>query len=218
MKRFAFTMLELVFVIVVIGILAVLAMPRFDADPLERAAEQVAGHIRYAQHLAIVEDKYDPTDAQFITNPGYTATYDHLWFREYWRIRFYISSSNVYYAVFSDRDREGNIDTATHTEPAIDPLTGLYLYVGNSSTDPKNNPKMNLTETYGISNVSATCDSGNIDIYFDNMGRPYAGSIAGTDPYSALLQNDCVVTLTHQNGKSAKITVQAETGYVSVSY
>ncbi len=30
MKRFAFTMLELVFVIIVIGILAVLAMPNFN--------------------------------------------------------------------------------------------------------------------------------------------------------------------------------------------
>ncbi|MDO9208669.1 MAG: prepilin-type N-terminal cleavage/methylation domain-containing protein, partial [Sulfuricurvum sp.] len=39
MKRFAFTMLELVFVIIVIGILAVLAMPNFNRHPLQEAAE-----------------------------------------------------------------------------------------------------------------------------------------------------------------------------------
>lgn len=218
MKRFAFTMLELVFVIIVIGILAVLAMPSFGSNPLQQAAEQVAGHIRYTQHLAMVDDKFDPIDSQFKANPGYTATYDHLWFREYWRIRFYTNSSNVYYAVFSDKDREGNIDTASHTEPAIDPLTGLYLYVGNSASDPKNNSKMNLTETYGISNVASTCDTGNIDIYFDQFGRPYSGSIAGTNPYAALLQNDCTITLAHQTEGNATITIRPETGYVSVSY
>jgi type II secretory pathway pseudopilin PulG len=218
MKRFAFTMLELVFIIIVIGILAVLAMPNFNRHPLQEAAEQVASHIRYTQHLAMMDDKFDPNDTQFKANPGYSGTYDHLWFREYWRTRFYTNSSNVYYAVFTDKDREGNIDTTTHTEPAIDPSTGLYFYVGNSSTDPKNNKNMNLTTTYAISSVSSTCDTGNIDIYFDNLGRPYSGSIAGTDPYSALLQNECNVTLIHQTDGNATITIQPETGYVSVSY
>lgn len=218
MKRFAFTMLELVFVIIVIGILAVLAMPSFTTSPLQRAAEQVAAHIRYTQHLAMVDDVYDPNDTQFKANPGYTATYDNLWFREYWRVRFYTNSSNVYYAVFTDKDREGNIDTTTHTEPAIDPLTGLYLYVGNSGTDPKNNINMNLTTLYAISSVSSTCDAGNINIYFDNFGRPYSGSIAGTDPYSALLLNDCNITLAHQSDGNATITLRPETGYVSISY
>lgn len=193
-------------------------MPSFNSNPLQKAAEQVANHIRYTQHLAMVDDKFDPTDALYKANPGYTATYDHLWFREYWRIRFYTNSSNVYYAVFSDRDREGNIDTSTHIEPAIDPLTGLYLYVGNSTSDPKNNLNMNLTDTYNIINVSSNCDTGNIDIYFDNLGRPYNGSIAGSNPYSAVLQNDCNISLQHQTDGNATITVRPETGYVSVNY
>lgn len=65
MKRTAFTMLELVFVIVVIGILAVLAMPSFQTNILQQATEQVASHIRYAQHLAIVDDKFSPTDQNY---------------------------------------------------------------------------------------------------------------------------------------------------------
>ena len=59
MKRLAFTMLELVFVIVVIGILAALAMPNLSTSPLQQAAEEIAGHIRYTQHLAMMEDKYN---------------------------------------------------------------------------------------------------------------------------------------------------------------
>jgi prepilin-type N-terminal cleavage/methylation domain-containing protein len=63
MKRYAFTLLELVFVLIVIGILAVLAMPNFRGNPLQDAAEQVAGHIRYTQHLAMVDDKFDDKNA-----------------------------------------------------------------------------------------------------------------------------------------------------------
>ncbi|WP_295055845.1 prepilin-type N-terminal cleavage/methylation domain-containing protein [Sulfuricurvum sp.] len=72
MKRFAFTLLELVFVIIVIGILAVLAMPDFKSNQLQQAAEQVANHIRYTQHLAMIDDKFDPTDA--------------TWFQDKWAI------------------------------------------------------------------------------------------------------------------------------------
>lgn len=82
MKRFAFTMLELVFVIIVIGILAVTAMPNFGSHALTDASEQVARHIRYAQHLAMMDDVYNPTDANWyqkrwminICQPAYTIT------------------------------------------------------------------------------------------------------------------------------------------------
>lgn len=220
MKRFAFTMLELVFVILIIAILAVLALPNFNKDLLAEGADHVITDLRYTQHLAMNDDKFDPNDMSFSLNPGYSPTYDHKWFREYWRTRFYTSSANVYYAVFSDEDREGNIDTLTHTEPAIDPLTGTYLYVGNTANDPKNNLNMNLTDTFGITAVTSTCDAGNIDIYFDNIGRPLSGSLAGADPYnpySALLHNDCNITLT-SGARNAVITIKPETGYVSLAF
>lgn len=207
MKRFAFTMLELVFVIIVVGILAVLALPNFTTNPLQLAADQVANHIRYTQHLAMVDDKFDANDS--------------TWYKKFWRIRFYESGTpdTYYYAIFNDIDKENNIDTTTHVEPAIDPLTGKYLFVGNSSSDSRNNEKMNLTDSYGINAVSATCDTGWIELFFDNMGRPYVNSIAsGTvPPYSNLLRQECNITLNHPDG-NATITVAPETGYVSVSY
>ena len=62
MKK-AFTMLELVFVIVIIGILAVVAMPSFQRDTLQEAGNQIISHIRYTQHLAMMDDKFNPADA-----------------------------------------------------------------------------------------------------------------------------------------------------------
>ncbi|MDO9057271.1 MAG: prepilin-type N-terminal cleavage/methylation domain-containing protein [Sulfuricurvum sp.] len=203
MKRFAFTLLELVFVIIVIGILAVLAMPNFSTNPLQQAAEQVAGHIRYTQHLAMMEDKFDPTDP--------------TWYASLWRIRFYESGTpdNYYYTVFSDLDKGSDADYgAGKRELAIDPLTKINMH------DASNNHNMDLTGSFGISSVSSTCDNGWIELFFDNLGRPYIDSITtgANPPYSGLLQNDCNITLVHQTDGNATITIAPETGYVSVSY
>ena len=73
MKK-AFTMLELVFVIIVIGILAAVIIPSTRTNPAQEAAIQLISHIRYTQHLAMIDDKYDATN----TN----------WFLNRWQIRF----------------------------------------------------------------------------------------------------------------------------------
>ena len=108
MKRFAFTMLELVFVILVIGILAGLAMPNLSTSPLQQAAEQIAGHIRYTQHLAMMEDKYNDQN--------------ETWYASNWQIWFRIFNNKYYYEVFSDKDQETNSDA---NEEAIDPIMFL---------------------------------------------------------------------------------------------
>ncbi|MDP3265684.1 MAG: prepilin-type N-terminal cleavage/methylation domain-containing protein [Sulfuricurvum sp.] len=102
MKRFAFTLLELVFVLIVIGILAVLAMPNFRGHPLQDAAQQVADHIRYTQHLAMIDDKYDPSDTTW------------------WQTRWQLTIAGTSYDLYSDRDKDGAL---TAGEAAVDPLT-----------------------------------------------------------------------------------------------
>ena len=74
MKK-AFTMIELVFVIVVIGILAAVIIPNTRTNPLYEAATQLVSHIRYAQHLGMVDDKFDSTTGS-------------QWHRNRWQIRF----------------------------------------------------------------------------------------------------------------------------------
>lgn len=205
MKRHAFTMLELVFVIVVIGILAVLAMPRFDSDPLGRAAEQVASHIRYTQHLAIVNDVYDPKE--------------QYWYRARPQIAFADCGSGTayYYTVGSDKDRStGHIG---EDEAAIDPLTKKKMFWLNGQCTPDDYPdreeSLLLTHTYGITvTPGANCAT----ISFDSKGRPY-NTFSLTNPYLGQLTNPCTITLTHATqGTTAIITIEPQTGYVSVSY
>jgi prepilin-type N-terminal cleavage/methylation domain-containing protein len=208
MKRFAFTLLELVFVIVVIGIIAVLAMPNFNSNPLQKAAEQVANHIRYTQHLAMVDDKFDDNNA--------------TWYISRWQIRFYERGNpdDYYYTIFSDKDQNHGADYgAGKTEIAIDPLTKLKFHIAD------NNTNMDLTNKFGIQSVVSSCltadgtlVTSNKGVFaFDNLGRPYNGISNATSPYQYLMVSDCNITLTHSDG-TATITVRPETGYVSVSY
>ena len=72
--RKAFTLLELVFVIVVIGILAAMIIPSTRTNPVAEAAIQLQSHIRYAQHLAMVDDKFDTANSN--------------WYKNLWQIAF----------------------------------------------------------------------------------------------------------------------------------
>jgi Tfp pilus assembly protein PilE len=210
MKRFAFTMLELVFVIIVVGILAVLAMPSFTSNPLQQAAEQVANHIRYTQHLAMVDDEFNESDP--------------TWYLKKWQIRFRENSGKLYYAVYSDKDKDRNINCNAMTcdEPAIDPLTKQPLYY----LDSRANKKMLLTEEYGIKDINVSCDTPDSSLYtsslgvisFDHLGRPYDGiGNNASKPFDFLLTSNCTITLEHNDG-NATIIVRPETGYVSIIY
>ena len=67
MKK-AFTMLELIFVIVVMGIIIAVVTPNTRSNPAAEAAVELQSQIRYAQHLAMVDDQYDGADANWFKN------------------------------------------------------------------------------------------------------------------------------------------------------
>jgi len=67
-KKSAFTLLELVFVIVIISIMTVVMMPKTNDEPARDAANQLKRHLQYAQHLAMVNDVFDDTDASWVSN------------------------------------------------------------------------------------------------------------------------------------------------------
>ena len=54
----AFTMIELTFIIVVIGILVAVILPRVKANKNAETAVKMLSNIRYTQHLALIDDKF----------------------------------------------------------------------------------------------------------------------------------------------------------------
>jgi len=216
----AFTLLELVFVIVVVGILAAIIIPNTKTNPLREAAIQVVSHIRYTQHLAMVDDKFDVHNVK--------------WFQGRWQIVFENATTEPKYSIYSDAPNyTGNADVG---EAADDPLNKDKLLSGggNGFTSvaalKKINSKLNLSQTYGITNIALTNKDGSTNgckaqtrISFDQLGRPIAGPLDTTavvrdEPYKniRLLNKTCVITLTHPEG-TLEIELEPETGYVHLS-
>ncbi|MDP3302389.1 MAG: prepilin-type N-terminal cleavage/methylation domain-containing protein [Sulfuricurvum sp.] len=207
MKRFAFTMLELVFVIIVIGILAVFAMPNFRGNQLQTAAEQVASHIRYTQHLAMVDDDFNQSDA--------------TWWQERWQIQFenYAPNPGKIYVIYHNLNKDTN---ENDNEIARDPHTRQLMKGADKdiATPPfKYMDDLLISKKYGITNVtfSAGCNSSSATsnrIGFDNLGRPYTRSSTAT-PFGNLLIANCDISLVHTDG-TAVIRVHPETGHVCI--
>jgi len=199
----AFTMIELVFVIVVMGIIAAVALPRFESDNVQNAMDQILSDIRYTQHLALVDNVIDPTNSK--------------WQRAFWSIRFVgcDAKTNWYYNVGSDTDCEGNIDTE---EAAIDPRTGEPLVGACAAASKKS--KIYITNKFGINaiNFSGGCyNNTGQSIGFDSFGRPHVGFTGSITPnYSSIMTSDCNMTFSFDNDSNMTIQINKETGYASI--
>lgn len=208
MKK-AFTMIELIFIIVVVGILAAVAIPRIDRDNLIELVDQVATHIRYTQQLAMMDNVYDGSD-------------EH-WYRGYWRIQFSDSADGGdgwKYSVYKDLPGySGNLNS--EREVARDPQNEQRFLTSGASgfsanTDSKKmNKKLNLKNTYDIQKIDFDKNCGGQTIAFDSKGRPHGAPQNAKNPYDKVLYTPCIITFTDSGGKSIQIAVQPETGFIS---
>jgi len=190
MSKSSFTLIELVFVIVVIGILSAMIIPRLDRDNIFEASTQVLNHIKYTQHLAMTEDVYNDQ----INN----------WFLSRWKIQFFNCGG---YTVYSDRNRLGG--APAQSDAALDPQTKKSLFTtAMCSINAQSNEKVVLSEHYDIVGLifSAGCPAQFIS--FDTLGRPY-----GTNSINGVLKRNCDITLTSGSGESLSIRIHPETGY-----
>jgi len=208
----AFTMLELVFVIVVLGILAALALPRMDRDIRQEARNNLLSAFRYTQHLALMDNKVDPSRTD--------------WQRTFWQIRFTEKAAdNTWsYTIGTNRDHGTSIDKV---EAAVDPANGKYMYnndPSNQASDESSN--IFISDRYGINDVSfSNCSIARASgttakhIAFDHLGRPHRGiSTAGND-YATYVNSDCNITFTFSSSDITPLvlTISKETGYVTAN-
>lgn len=225
MKK-AFTMLELIFVIVIVGILSFVAASSFQRNTLREVADQVVSHIRYTQHLAMMDDKFDPNEAQ--------------WFMRRWTLRFQqnvgfggVPHDNAWtYTIFSDIPNFGGhnpdlVGMARNPENSNQYLSGGYDNTLNVD-DARAMKTLQLAKKYGVTNVAfgGGCRADTLFIHFDYLGRPMnsfppaASNNAYYQPLVAgwhyLLTTTCQIILTDSSGNNITILIEPETGYTHI--
>jgi len=229
MKK-AFTLLELIFVIVVVGILAAVVLPNTHRDPLREAAVQLISHIRYTQHLAMIDDKFDANEP--------------MWYRQRWQLAFSTAAGTESYYIFADSPsavgaydgNPGANNTYTDVEVARNPAKKDSYLIGvpfgsfdNSAVD-RLSTELNVGSKYGIGNITVSgggTGSNANRILFDHLGRPYRGNnstltsavhrIATTAIFVKLCTNTCVnPAITANNANEIVIRIEPETGYARI--
>ncbi len=206
-NRLAFTMIELVMVIVVLGILTAVAIPRLDNDIRVGARDNIYSALQQTRQLALVDNKTDPNDAN--------------WQQELWAIRFASDGDNGFtYSIFSNLDHNSQ---PKKTESAIDPSNGKYMYhvAGSNNIEADESPNVFLGNKFGINKINFTggCRSGST-IAFDHLGRPYiSGIFSSTNLYNGIMTTDCTITVGFADTDLDDIifTISKETGFVDVS-
>lgn len=203
----AFTMIEFVFVIVVLGILAALALPRLERDTRQEAADNILSAIRYTQHLALNDDK---------TNP-----FDTIWQRKLWKITFTDAGGNLgdFYTISAQLD---NTFAVNQNETAIDPANGKYMYNlgGNTVIDADESPNIFIGKQYGINSITYAggCSDTAQHIAFDHLGRPFSDIGTATNNYGSYMATNCTITFGFADTSIAPlaITVTKETGHTFI--
>ena len=221
MKK-AFTLLEIVFVIVAIGIIAAVMIPRTRSNPLKEAAQQLLSDIRYTQHLAILDDKFNPKDVN--------------WYKKRWQIVFGSNSAannhQVAYTIFADTSKKSSGDP-NPAEIAVNPSNPAQLmcggYSGASSLNINNDnfvgmKKLNLGMSYGVTSLKLQGGCKNNRIFFDYLGRPMQGkqsemtwAYSTKTTYKRVIMQDCKIVLS-DGTKSVTIVIKPETGFTDIVF
>jgi len=209
-KKHAFTMLELIMVIVVLGILAALALPKLDRDLTQEAADAVLSNMRYTQHMALMADKHQFNDPQ--------------WQKSFWQISFQpCSDGALFLSIGSDTSYNGSLE---QSETAIDPATGRTMYWDKTKScgsieDATSSSMIFLSAKYGIDTINSggSC-AGSNNLGFDHLGRPHVGFSNNIIPdYSSYIKSDagkCTFTFNLENGESFTIDILPETGSMQI--
>lgn len=212
MKKPAFTLLELTIVIVVLGILAAMALPRMERDLRQEAGDNILSAIRYAQHMALMDNVTDGNENNAVQNQ---------WQRSFWRFGVRackVVEGDIFYEVGSDKNRDGDID---NSEAAVDPMNGHIMVgaAGTSCAEGSNNdasPEIFISHKYGIkytNTIFTDCGAGSPYIGFDHLGRPHTGFAGSTRPdHSSLLHADCELRFEFEDGDIDDLVIIVEKG------
>ena len=208
----AFTMIELVFVIVILGVLASLAMGRMDRDLKQEAASTILSHIRLAQQMALIDNKH-------------RNDYNSNWQKTYWRFEFNnCSFSGDVKPIYSIGSGQLSNGALSKIRAMIDPINGKYLYATctGSTIGSDVSKDVFIGKHFGVKHIDLKeCTIPQYtgqNFGFDYLGRLHVGidSYGSIANFNRLATRDCNLTVTMSDNSNFSIIIQPETGHAYI--
>ncbi|TEY00495.1 Tfp pilus assembly protein FimT/FimU [Campylobacter sp. US33a] len=223
----AFSVLEFVFVMVIVGFILAIAKFFYTKDDLLMGANAILNDIRYTRTLALIQESFR------IPNTSLSVAKDE-WFKSRWQIYFIRSKSATNneqtYTIFLDKNGDGNanigkINENIDREIGVDILNSKKLMNSGQSgviskDDERASKRFNIEQSYGIERVEfkGSC-TGSTRIIFDEFGRLYSplrSTKRAYDKTLALKSDNCIIKLSNKAQKSVCIVIENASGYAYI--
>ncbi len=220
----AFTLLELVLVMLILGVIFSLGSINLKKDKLLEGAKQILNDIRYTRTLAMMQDSFRVDEL---------AVAKREWYKSRWQIYFIKSAATNYdqtYTIFLDKNGDGNAnlgknDANIDREIAVDIVNPKKLMnSGQSGVINKDNEKttsrFNISKRFGIEKVEfkGAC-SGTTRIIFDEFGRLYSPLRSAKNAFDKSLaksSSTCILRLNSKYKKQICIVIDTLSGYAYI--
>lgn len=190
--RKGFSLIEIVFVIVILSILSTAGIMYMPDNKLQQAADSLIANLKYTKILAQTDDRYYTMSDGSMPNSVNLNKQMENWKKGMWQFQMHLDGSNAKgsYSIYADTARNTgntNFDGRPMDGDLIakDPMNMSCLSgytISNLPKECENNisREVRLTETFGINkievNIDNTCkESGTARIFFDNKGMVYCG-------------------------------------------
>ncbi len=203
----SFSLIELLFIIVIISIVSLAFFPKHIKSDLPQAANKIIIHLKNTRYQAMIDNKFNHDD--------------EFWFRERWTLKFQNCQKSIgglYYVVYSDSNHGGHINKS---ETLKDPLTQKWLY-SNYDCDASSNESKDilLTKEYGVTKVDISCNNtstiGQLSFGYDGQVYTKLGT-KRNDTYKYMLTETCNITLYDKSNKKVTILIEPNTGYIRLN-
>ncbi|HBK1732666.1 TPA: prepilin-type cleavage/methylation domain-containing protein [Campylobacter jejuni] len=220
----AFSLLEFVFIILILGIVFNLGSLYLKKDNLLEGAIQILNDIQYTQSLAMMQEGIRVDEL---------AIAKREWYKSRWQLYFINSAATNYeqtYTIFLDKNGDGNANLGKteiniDREIAVDIINPKKLMNSGQSgvidkSDSKTTQRFNIFKKFGIKKVEfkGSC-RGSTRIVFDERGRLYSPLRTSQGVYDknlAKTNQDCIIRLSSIQANQICIIVNPLSGFAYI--